>query len=327
MTSTGRARPERPLVSVVGPVYCEELTIGVFHERLVATLEAIDPAVSFEVIYVNDGSIDGSLARLREMAAADERVRVLDLSRNFGHQLAITAGLDDARGDAVVVIDTDLQDPPEVIASLVSRWRDGFDVVYGVRSTRDGDSYFKRLTANLFYRLINWLSETPLPHDAGDFRLVDRAVHEVLKQMREENRYVRGMVSWIGFEQTAVMFQRDARYAGETGYPLRRMIRLAMDAVTSFSERPLKLASRVGAAVVLLSVTYILVTVIVKLVHPAYLIPGYASLLAVIVFFGGIQLLCLGLLGEYVGRIFRETKRRPLYVVRERIASERKSSR
>jgi dolichol-phosphate mannosyltransferase len=195
-----------------------------------------------------------------------------------------------------------------------------------VRSTRDGDSYFKRFTASLFYRLINWLSETPLPQDAGDFRLMDRAVHEVLKQMREENRYVRGMVSWIGFEQTAVLFERDARHAGKTGYPLRRMIRLAMDAVTSFSERPLKLASRVGAAVVLLSITYIFVTVIVKLVHPAYLIPGYTSLLAVIVFFGGIQLLCLGLLGEYVGRIFRETKGRPLYVVRERIVSERQGS-
>jgi glycosyltransferase involved in cell wall biosynthesis len=309
-------------VSVVGPVYCEEQTIGVFHDRLVAALEGIEPAVIFEVIYVNDGSSDGSLARLREIAAADERVRVVDLSRNFGHQLAITAGLDDARGDAVVVIDTDLQDPPEVIASLVGRWRDGFDVVYGVRATREGDSYFKRFTANLFYRLINWLSDTPLPHDAGDFRLMDRAVHGVLKQMREENRYVRGMVSWIGFDQTAVTFERDARYAGTTGYPLRRMLRLAMDAVTSFSERPLKLASRVGALVVLLSLAYIAVTVIVKIVHPAYLIPGYASMLAVIVFFGGIQLLCLGLLGEYVGRIFRETKRRPLYVVRERIAHE-----
>ena len=323
MAVTSRPRPEMPLVSVVGPVCGEELTIRAFHDRLTAALTSIEPAVRFEVIYVNDGSLDNSLALLREIASADDRVRVLDLSRNFGHQLAITAGLDDAKGDAVVVIDTDLQDPPEVIASLVSRWREGFDVVYGVRSTRDGDSYFKRLTARTFYRLINWLSQTPLPPDAGDFRLLDSAVHAVLRQMREENRYVRGMVSWIGFEQTAVEFERDARHAGVTGYSLGRMIRLAMDAVTSFSERPLRLASQLGATVVLLSVAYIVITVTVKLLHPAYLIPGYASLLAVILFFGGIQLLCLGLLGEYVGRIFRETKRRPLYVVRERIESER----
>ena len=314
-----KQRPEPPLISVVCPVFREEETIGEFHRRMAAALERVEPAISFEIVFVNDGSDDGSPRVLREICAEDRRCRLVDLSRNFGHQLAITSGMDHARGDAVVVIDTDLQDPPEVITDLVQRWREGYDVVYGVRERREGEGAFKLLTAKVFYRMLDKLSDTPLPVDAGDFRLLDRRVIEVLREMREENRYIRGMVSWVGFDQVGVTYRRDARYAGTSKYNLRKMLRFAVDGVTSFSERPLRLAFGLGVLVTIASVLLALWIIIAKLVDPSQSTSGYASLMVGILFFGGVQLLSLGLLGEYVGRIYRESKQRPLYVVRERV--------
>lgn len=310
---------DRPLVSVVCPVFNEEDGIERFHERATAAMEAIEPPVRHELVYVNDGSKDRSLAILRKLAQDDPRCRVVDLSRNFGHQIAITSGIDLAEGDAVVVIDADLQDPPEVIAEMVSRWREGFKVVYGVRVQRHGESSFKLLTAKWFYRLLNRLSDTPLPVDSGDFRLMDRKVVDVLKEIREENRYIRGLVSWIGFAQCAVEYKRDPRFAGESKFTFRRMLKFAADGVTSFSEKPLRLSIQLGVFTTLITLVLGSAIVIGKLLNPDSGIPGYASLMTVVLFFGGVQLLSIGLLGEYVGRIYRESKRRPLYIVAEKL--------
>jgi polyisoprenyl-phosphate glycosyltransferase len=314
---TAKQRPTTPLVSVICPVYREEQTIREFHRRLVEAMDATEPAVDLEVVYVNDGSDDASGVVLRELCEAEPRARLVDLSRNFGHQLAITSGIDHARGDAVVIIDTDLQDPPEVIARMLDQWRAGYDVVYGVRETRKGESRFKLLTAKGFYRMLNRLSDTPLPVDAGDFRLMDRRVVDVLRSMREENRYMRGMVSWVGFDQVGLPYERDARFAGETKYPLAKMLRFAVDGVTSFSEKPLRLAFSLGTLLTIAAVLLAMSIAIAKLVDPASALPGYASLMVVVLLFGGVQLLSIGLLGEYIGRIYRESKERPLYVVRD----------
>lgn len=307
------------LVSVVVPVFDEEGGILEFHRRATAALSAISPPVEHELVYVNDGSRDESPTLLRKLGVEDPRVRVLDLSRNFGHQIAITAGMDHASGDAVVVIDADLQDPPEVIARMVERWRGGAAVVYGVRAERPGESRFKLWTARAFYRLVNRLSDTDLPLDSGDFRLLDRAVVDVLGEIREENRYVRGLVSWVGFRQEGLSYERDPRYAGETHYTLRRMVRFATDAVTSFSERPLRLSVNVGLVVTLCTTLLAAAIVVGRLLAPEQSFPGYASLAVLVLFLGGVQLLSIGLLGEYVGRIYRESKGRPLYVVAERV--------
>lgn len=308
-----------PLVSVVCPVFNEEEVIENFHERATAAMLAIAPAVRYELVYVNDGSRDRSLAILRKLAEDDGCVRVVDLSRNFGHQIAITAGIDQARGDAVVVIDADLQDPPEVIADMIGRWREGFKVVYGVRTERPGENRVKLATAKWFYRILNRLSDTPLPVDSGDFRLMDRQVVDALCQLREENRYIRGMVSWVGFSQCAVEYARDARYAGETKYTMRKMIRFAVDGITSFSEKPLRVSIQLGIVTCVLGSLIATVIVVGKIVNPSSALPGYTSLMAVVLIFGGIQLLSIGLMGEYVGRIYRESKRRPLYFVAERL--------
>lgn len=314
----GASAATASLVSLVCPVYNEEQGLREFYERCTAALQAIVPAVQHEIIFVDDGSRDGSLKVIEELARQDDRVRVLALSRNFGHQLAITSGMDHAFGDAVVVIDSDLQDPPEVVADMVARWREGYRVVYGVRSSRSGESGFKLLTAKLFYRLINRISETELPSDSGDFRLLDQQVVAELRKIREENRYIRGLVSWVGFRQTAVHYERDPRFAGESKYTVRRMLRFATDAVTSFSERPLRFAISVGLLVVLLTLALATWIVVGRLLNPESAIPGFASLAVIVLFLGGIQLLSIGLLGEYIGRIYRESKRRPLYVVAER---------
>ncbi|MGA2529235.1 MAG: glycosyltransferase family 2 protein [Acidimicrobiales bacterium] len=310
---------ERPTLSVVAPVYREEETIDEFLRRLRLAIDALELPSSWELILVDDGSPDKSLEHLREAAAADSRVRVVHLSRNFGHQVAITCGLDHAAGDAVVIMDSDLQDPPEVIARMVEEWRAGADVVYGVRNSRDGESTLKVLSARAFYRLLSHLSETPLPVDAGDFRLLDRSVVLALQAMREENRYLRGMVSWLGFRQVPISYARARRHAGTTNYNFRKMLRLAVDGVTGFSERPLRLAFQFGVMVTLASMAYVCWILVARLVHPAGQSAGYASLMCVVLFIGGIQLICVGLLGEYIGRIYREIKRRPLYVVKEAI--------
>lgn len=311
--------PTSPLVSVVAPVLDEELVVEEFYERTTAAMEAIAPPVGHEIVFVDDGSTDRTPEVLAKLAARDPRVRVLALSRNFGHQLALTAGLDHAAGDAVVAIDADLQDPPEVIARLVERWREGYKVVYGVRTRREGERRFKLLTAKAFYRVLHRLSDTPLPVDSGDFRLLDRQVVDVLGTVREENRYLRGLVSWVGFRQVGVPYERDRRYAGRTGYTLTRMLRFAVDGVTSFTERPLRLALQLGSLVTVGAAVGALTILVGRLVDPSRSLPGYASLMVVVLFLGGVQLFTIGLLGEYVGRIYRESKDRPLYVVADRV--------
>jgi dolichol-phosphate mannosyltransferase len=312
---------DEALVSIVSPVYQEEDGIEEFHRRLTASLDGIDD-LSFEVVYVNDGSTDRSLELLQKIAADDRRVRVVDLSRNFGHQVALSAGVDHARGDAVVVIDSDLQDPPEVIPAMLERWRDGCKVVYGVRSHRAGETRFKLWTSKLYYGLMDRVSEVPLPRQAGDFRLLDRKVVDVLDQMPERNRYVRGMVAWVGFPQCAVEYERDPRYAGKTHYTLGRMVRLALDGLTSFSDRPLRLATQLGVVVMALSFAFAAWTIVARIVDPSNSSRGWASLMTVVLFLGAVQLLCVGVLGEYIGRVYRETKGRPLYVVNEVVGAE-----
>ena len=304
-----------PLVSVVVPCFNEEETISEIHRRLAALADS-RPRERFELLFVNDGSRDATLACLRKIATGDARVRVISLARNFGHQLAVTAGVDHARGDAVVLIDADLQDPPEVIGEMIDRWKEGYQVVYGVRSERKGESMFKRATAHLFYRLLGQLSDTPIPLDTGDFRLMDRMVADVLRAMPERDRFIRGLVSWVGFNQFALHYKREERFAGSTKYPLRKMIRFASDGMVSFSVKPLKLAITVGTLSAGLACVSILWVFAGRLLTNNW-VPGWTATIIAILFLGGIQLLCTGLLGEYVGRIYMQSKGRPLYVVGE----------
>jgi glycosyltransferase involved in cell wall biosynthesis len=329
------------LLSVVVPCKNEEEGLRETHRRLATALESAgvrrsstparspqpageplpgtrDASTCFEIIYVDDGSTDGTAAVLREIQAGDSCVRVVRLSRNFGHQVAITAGLEHASGDAVVIIDADLQDPPEVIGEFLARWHEGYDVAYGVRTDRPGETAFKLWTAKTFYRIINRLSDTRMPLDTGDFRLMDRAAVEALLSMPERDRFVRGMVSWLGFSQVAVPYTRAARYAGTTQYPLFRMLRLATDGILSFSITPLRLATWVGFAASGLSILGILYALYAHF-FAAHLVRGWTSSVIAVLFIGGVQLICLGIIGEYVGRIYGESKRRPLYFVRERL--------
>lgn len=318
---------EKPLLSIVVPIYFEEDTIREFYTRMKAVLISIGPDLRHELIFVNDGSSDGSLVILKELAGRDSSVRVINFSRNFGHQIAITAGIDNAAGDAVVVIDGDLQDPPEVIRGMVEKWREGYKVVYGVRSTRKGESRFKLLSARLFYRLIAQLSEVKLPLNSGDFRLMDRVVVEVLSEIREENRYIRGLISWVGFSQYGLEYERDSRYAGETKFNVKKMVKFALDGITSFSDRPLRLSSKLGMVTTLFAFLAMIWLIIGRLFYPERSTAGWTSLFVVVLFLGGIQLISIGVLGEYIGRIYRETKQRPLYVIADRLgfASSKKT--
>ena len=308
-----------PLVSIVAPVYCEERVVGEFYTRAKRALESLAPPIRHELVFVNDGSTDGSLAALLAIAERDPAVRVVDLSRNFGHQLAITAGIDHAAGDAVVVLDADLQDPPEVIAEMVRLWREGNQVVYGVRRARHGEGAFKRVTAAAFYRLLSRLSDVRVPLDSGDFRLMDRAVVDVLSELREESRYIRGLVSWVGFRQCPLPYDRDPRFAGKTKFGLGRMISFALDGISSFSDKPLRVASHLGMLVTVGALAAMLWLIAQKMMYPSHSIAGWTSVMVVVLFLGGVQLLSIGLLGEYVGRIFRQAKHRPLYVVARRV--------
>jgi dolichol-phosphate mannosyltransferase len=308
-----------PLLSLVCPVYNEESSLAEFYGRARAALESISPAVAYEFVFVDDGSADGSRRILRDLSRRDPGVRVIELSRNFGHQVAITAGIDSADGDAVVVIDSDLQDPPEVVPLMVEEWRQGHRVVFGVRRVREGESRFKRWTAKAFYRLLNRLSDTDLPLDSGDFRLLDRKVVLELRKLRERNRYVRGLVAWVGFQQSCVEYDRAARHAGESKYTLEKMARLAIDAVTSFSAKPLRIAWQLGALATTAAIGLAAWFLLGKLLAPDRSVPGFASLMVVVLLFGGLQLLCVGLIGEYVARTYVEVKERPLYIVEERI--------
>ncbi len=313
MTSDPEGRgAERPELSVVVPAYNEEEVLRPLYERLRSVLDGA--GVSWEIVLVDDGSTDRTRQILEELHREDPRVRAVFLSRNFGHQLALTAGLDHARGRAVVAIDADLQDPPEVIPEMLARWREGLDVVYGQRVERRGESLFKRVTAAAFYRLLRRLTPVPIPVDTGDFRLMDRRVVDELRRLREHHRFVRGMVAWLGFRQGAVRYERAPRLAGETKYPLRKMLRFALDAAISFSFLPLRIATLLGLLTAALCLGYAAFAVVAKLTGAAEL-PGWASLMVAILFLGAVQLVSLGIVGEYVGRIYEEVKGRPLYVV------------
>ncbi len=305
----------KPRYSVVGPVYNEEGLIAQFYERVRAVMEPLGEP--WEVVLVNDGSRDRTPEILDELHAQDpEHVVVLHFARNFGHQIAITAGMDHARGDAVTVIDTDLQDPPEVIPDLIAQWQAGYEVVYAVRTEREGETWFKLFTARLFYRIIQALTDVTIPMEAGDFRLLDRAVIDVLGRMREKHRFVRAMVAWVGFRQTGVPYHRFARQVGETKYPFRKMFRLALDAITGFSFLPLKLATWAGTAATTLGLLLALVLLGLRLGGSAPL-AGQGLTASLVLFVGGVQLLMLGIIGEYVGRIYDEVRNRPLYIVGE----------
>jgi dolichol-phosphate mannosyltransferase len=303
---------ELELLSVVAPVYNEQELIGAFHERVCAALGG----VAFELVLVDDGSSDATPRLLAEIAARDPRVRVVELSRNFGHQTALTAGLDHARGDAVVMMDADLQDPPELITEMLDHWRGGTDVVYAVRRRREGETRFKLATARWFYKLFDALADVPLEPDSGDFRLLDRAPLDALLSMRERSRFLRGMTVWIGYTQIAVPYERDARYAGETKYTLRKMLSFSLDAISSFSHRPLQLATIVGF--VCATVAFVAIPVVVALRLAGSYLPGFGTVTIVVLLLGGLQLMAIGLIGEYLGRIYDEVKGRPLYLVRTR---------
>jgi len=308
-----RPRPEAPLdLTVVVPVFNEAEVIGEFHRRLAAVLDGLP--VSSEVLYINDGSRDDSMRRLREIAAADARVVLIDFSRNFGKEIALTAGLDHSSGDAVIVIDADLQDPPELIPDMLREWRAGFDVVMMRRASRDGETWLKKATAAWFYRLIGSISEHPIPPDVGDFRLLSRRTVEALQACHERTRFMKGLFAWVGYRQTTVDYQRDARLAGQTKWNYWRLWNLALQGITSFSSVPLKLASYVGFATALIAFA-----VGIKVLGKALLhgdpVPGYPSLMLTVLFLGGVQLIALGIIGEYLARMFIEIKGRPLYLL------------
>jgi glycosyltransferase involved in cell wall biosynthesis len=310
-------------LSIVMPVKDEEAAIGPCLERLVPILEKLDDAAarSFEILFVDDGSSDTTLEVIRKANAADPRVRALSLSRNFGKEAALSAGLDAARGQAVIPLDVDLQDPPEAIAPMVAKWRQGFDVVYGVRDNRESDSLPKRVTADFYYRAHNWLSNDKIPEHAGDFRLLDRKVVDVIKAMPERNRFMKGLFAWAGFRQAAVSYHRTERTVGKTKYNYWKLWTLALDGITSASTIPLRVWSYLGALVAFGAILYAVV-IVIRVLTAGIDVPGYASMMVAILFLGGLQLLSLGVLGEYVGRILIETKGRPLYVIRERIGSD-----
>jgi len=299
--------------SLVAPIYNEAETLPHFYRRALAALEDLEEP--FELILVNDGSSDGSDHILRRLQARDPRVRVVEFSRNFGHQAAISAGLAHARGQAVIIIDSDLQDPPELILEMVERWKDGAEVVYAQRAARAGETRFKLLTASLFYRLIARLTDIDIPRDTGDFRLLDRRVVDALVALPEHHRFMRGLSAWVGFRQEAVRYERAERFAGSTKYPLRKMLRFSLDAITGFSYAPLQLATTFGFVLAGLSLLAIVVAALLRLTTGA--IMGQASTLILVLLLGGIQLIFLGVIGEYLGRIYDEVRRRPLYIVRD----------
>ncbi|MGB7134392.1 MAG: glycosyltransferase family 2 protein [Acidobacteriaceae bacterium] len=301
-----------PVLSVVVPCFNEQDGVEECFRRLLGVLEAL--GIAWEIVFVNDGSQDATLPALLALQGDDARVVVVDLARNFGHQLAVTAGIETARGSAMVTIDADLQDPPELIAEMVRLWRQGYQVVYGVRTARRGETGFKLWSAKAFYRVINALADVEIPLDSGDFRLIDRRVAEVVLKMRERHRLLRAMYSWVGFHQIGVPYERAARFAGKTKYPLRRMVGLALDGIISFSTAPLRMVTFAGMATAFLAFAGALYALMVRLFTHRW-VTGWATLFIAVTFFSGIQLISLGVMGEYLGRIYTEVKQRPLYVI------------
>lgn len=305
---------QKPTVSIVAPVFNESATLPEFYRRVRAAMQPFGDA--WELVLVDDGSRDDSAQIMRGLARQDPRVRPVIFARNFGHQLAVTAGLDYSRGEAVVIIDSDLQDPPEVIPEMIARWKEGYEVVFAIRTEREGETWFKLFTASVFYRIIYRITDVDIPLDTGDFRLLDRKVVDVLNRMRERHRFLRGMSVWVGFRQTGVSYKRQARFAGETKYPLKKMVKFASDAVTGFSYFPLQLATYVGFISAGISILAIPIVVILRLIGQQAFF-GQATTLIAVLFLGGVQLISLGILGEYIGRLYDEARGRPLYIVRD----------
>lgn len=301
--------------TIIIPVYNEEAVINETYRRLTRVMESIGEP--YELLFVNDGSRDRTAEIIGGLAESDQCVQLLDFSRNFGHQIAITAGMDYARGDAIVIIDADLQDPPELIPQMIDKWQEGYEVVYAQRSKRKGETLFKRLTASMFYRTLRVLTEINIPLDTGDFRLIDRKVCEAMRGIREKNRFVRGLVSWVGFRHAAIGYVREERFAGETKYPLNKMLRFSVDGIASFSHKPLKLALYLGFIISFTSFVYLVISLCLKLFTDST-VAGWTPLIACLLLLNGLILILLGILGEYVGRIYDETKNRPLYILRNR---------
>lgn len=302
--------------SIVVPIYNEELVINEAYKRLKKVMNLTDE--TYEIIFVNDGSRDRSFDMVKDICNKDKNIKLISFSRNFGHQLAITAGMNNSNGKAVIVIDADLQDPPEIMLKMIEKWKEGYEVVYGKRLSREGETFFKKITAKAFYRILRVMTDVDIPVDTGDFRLIDRKVCEALKRVPERNRYVRGIISWLGFKQIGVEFSREERLAGETKYPFRKMVKFALDAIISFSYKPLKLASITGFTISILSFLYLIIVVFKKItINDA--INGWTSIVALSLFFNGLVLIILGIIGEYIGRIYDEVKGRPLYIIDEEV--------
>ncbi|AQY50650.1 glycosyltransferase [Listeria weihenstephanensis FSL R9-0317] len=301
-------------ISVVIPLYNEEAVIEQTYERMTHVMEQL--AMDYELLFVNDGSKDKTLSLVQAFSFADPHVKCLHFSRNFGHQIAITAGTDYASGDAVIIIDADLQDPPELIPEMIQKWQEGYDVVYAQRMKRNGETFFKKWSAKIFYRTLHKLTDVEIPVDTGDFRLMDKKVYTELKKLNEKNPFVRGLVSWLGFKQTALLYEREERAAGETKYPLKKMLKLSIDGITSFSYQPLKLASYAGAALSGAGFVYMLI-VLFQTLFTDTTVNGWSSMIIIQLLFSGFVLVILGMIGEYIGRIYDEVKDRPLYIVAE----------
>lgn len=302
-------------LSIVIPVYNEEQNVAALLERLDGVVKQLNVAVEF--VFINDGSRDNTIAIIKQFAQLDDRIKYIDLSRNFGHQVAVSAGLDNCQGNSVVIIDADLQDPPELIIPMYEKYKKGFEVVYAKRRTREGESALKKVTAKYFYRILQRITSINIPVDTGDFRIIDRKIVEVLRQMPEREKYLRGQIAWVGFNQTFVEYDRDSRQAGQTGYTYRKMIRFALDGITSFSNFPLKFATIMGFTVSVISFIIMLYALYGRFISHDY-VPGWASLMLSVLFIGGVQLICVGIIGEYISRISANVRNRPLYIVRDK---------
>lgn len=306
-------------ISVVIPMYCEEEVVDICYKRVVNNLKKLSDKYSYEIIFINDGSKDSTLEILKKIASNDDNVKIISFSRNFGHQAAVTAGIRNVTGDAIIIMDADLQDPPELFEGMIEKWEDGYEVVYGKRKTREGESIFKLLTARMFYNTLNKLSEIEIPKDTGDFRLVDRKVIDVIAALPEHNKFLRGLFSWVGFNQYAYEYNRVNRVAGKTKYPFKKMFKLATDGILSFSAKPLKIVGAIGIFSVIVSIIILIYSIVSYMFKLNSLTPGWTSIMCTMTFIGGIILISLWMIGEYIARIYEESLGRPEYIIDELI--------